>query len=510
MHLNRNLGRLIEVATGREWSRDEIRQQVMRRVAAYRRLGVGRGERVLLQLGNCPEFFADLLAVWHVGGCAVPVDTRLTPFEFERIVHATQARLTIVDDAADPAKAAAAGIEAIHTQEAAGSPAPSAALPSRLRLDDDGLILFTSGSTDRPKGVVHTHRSLLARWTSLKDVLGVGAYERTLCFLPTNFGHGLICNSLFPWLAGCDLYIAPPFKSEIIMRLGDLVDQHRITFLSSVPSAWNLALRVSRPPAGRTLRRIHVGSAPLSAALWAQIREWAGIREVFNVYGITETGSWTAGTTSGEVVPEDGLIGEPWGAALRLCSARTPGEFADCRQCEPGEQGMVWLNTPALMKGYYLQEDLTDAVVSHGWFMTGDIGVIDERGRLYLKGRERDEINKGGVKVFPAEIDLAVQGFPGVADVCAFAVEDHAYGENVAMALVFRGSKIETARKLHEWLKTRLAEYKRPVRWYQLDEIARSDRGKIDRRSVKHICEARQPLNLAALLRGADCDNASQ
>jgi acyl-CoA synthetase (AMP-forming)/AMP-acid ligase II len=247
MHVNRNLGRLIEVATGREWGREEIRQQVMRRVAAYRRLGVGRGERVLIQLGNCLEFFAELLAVWHAGGCAVPVDTRLTSFEFERIVHATRARLTIVDDAADAAKAASAGIEAIHTRDAGSNPAPSIVLPSALRLDDDGLILFTSGSTDRPKGVVHTHRSLLARWTSLQDVLGTHAYERTLCFLPTNFGHGLICNCLFPWLAGCDLFIAPPFKAEVIARLGDLVSAARC-------GGFMLDPRRSRPPCGRRSR----------------------------------------------------------------------------------------------------------------------------------------------------------------------------------------------------------------------------------------------------------------
>jgi oxalate---CoA ligase len=510
MHVNRNLGRLIEVATGREWSRDEIRQQVMRRVAAYQRLGVGRGQCVLIQLGNCLEFFADLLAVWYAGGCAVPVDNRLTAFEFERIVQTTQARLTIVDDATDPGRAAVRGITIVHTREAAACPAASVALPSALRLEDDALILFTSGSTGQPKGVLHTHRSLLARWTTLHDVLGIAAYQRTLCFLPTNFGHGLICNCLFPWLAGCDLFIAPPFKPEVVMRLGELVDQHRITFLSSVPSAWNLALRVSRPPAEGTLRRIHVGSAPLSAALWTKIREWAGVREVFNAYGITETGSWTAGATSGEVVPEDGLIGEPWGAALRICDARTSGDFPGSRACRTDEEGMIWLNTPGLMKGYFQREDLTDAVVSQGWFMTGDIGVLDDRGRLYLKGRERDEINKGGMKVFPADIDAAAQGFAGVADVCAFAVEDQGYGENVAMAVVLHDSSAESVRNLHEWLSARLAEHKRPVRWYLLDEIPRSDRGKIDRRSVARICEARQPMNLSALIRRPDGKDAGK
>src|SRR5262249_36257686 len=113
------------------------------------------------------------------------------------------------------------------------------------RLDDDALILFTSGTTGQPKGVVHTHRSLLARWTSLRHHLGTKASARTLCLLPTHFGHGLICNCLYPWLAGNDLYILPPFKPDVISQLGGVIDDHRITFMSSVPSVWRIAQRIA-------------------------------------------------------------------------------------------------------------------------------------------------------------------------------------------------------------------------------------------------------------------------
>jgi acyl-CoA synthetase (AMP-forming)/AMP-acid ligase II len=112
------------------------------------------------------------------------------------------------------------------------------------------------------------------------------------------------------------------------------------------------------------------------------------------------------------------------------------------------------------------------------------------------------------MKVFPADIDAVAQGFASVADVCAFAVEDPGYGENVAMAVVLDDSTPESIRGLHEWLSARLAEHKLPVRWYLLDEIPRSDRGKIDRRSVKRICEAQQPINLAATLHRANHEDA--
>jgi acyl-CoA synthetase (AMP-forming)/AMP-acid ligase II len=99
---------------------------------------------------------------------------------------------------------------------------------------------------------VHTHRSLRARWIGLRQALDVESFRRTLCLLPTHFGHGLICNCLFPWLSGCDLFVTPPFQPDLLMRLGSLVDEHRITFLSSVPSMWRVALKLARPPRALT------------------------------------------------------------------------------------------------------------------------------------------------------------------------------------------------------------------------------------------------------------------
>ncbi len=146
-----------------------------------------------------------------------------------------------------------------------------------MHLDDDALILFTSGTTGQPKGVVHTHRSLRARWTSLRDHLGLGPYRRTLCLLPTHFGHGLICNCLFPWLSGCELFIQPPFRPELLAQLGAVVDEHEITFMSSVPAVWRIAERLAKPPQAGSLERVFVGSAPLTAQLcdpFRQVTRW--------------------------------------------------------------------------------------------------------------------------------------------------------------------------------------------------------------------------------------------
>jgi len=513
MHYDSFVGTLTEPVSGRSWSPRETRQQVAGRIHVLRSAGFKPGDRVLIHFGNRLEFFAELLASWALGGCAIPVDARLTAFEVERLVETAQARFNVVDDRTPAATIeAVSGSIVLNTLDAQpGQPGASAATPAGAfpRLDDDALILFTSGSTGSPKGVVHTHRSLVARWVTLRHSLGLEPYRRTLCVLPTHFGHGLICNCLFPWLSGCDLFIAPPFQSGLIMHLGSLIDEHRITFMSSVPSVWNLALKTAAPPAQGSLLRVHVGSAPLSANNWKQIIDWTGTGEVFNAYGITETGSWVAGTTGGPVVPESGLIGEPWGSVIEIREAMDSGTSLEAgRHCKRGEAGMVWLQTPALMKGYFGRPDLTEAAVLGGWFMTGDIGFIDDRGRLFLKGRERDEINKGGMKVFPADVDEVVEQYAATRDVCTFGFEDDFYGENVGLALVLHDTSDPTIAGLHQWLGTRLAEHKHPVKWYLLDEIPRTSRGKINRETVSASCEGLEPVDLRAILSGLRAEDS--
>ena len=500
MFLELQVGNLAEPVSGRKWDHTAITREVACRIARFQAHGLVRGDRVFLPFGNRLEFFAELLAIWRLGACAVPIDARLTAFEITTLVNAARPRLAVGDDATDPAvleALAGLGIPAIETIDTGDTQATA----GQSHLDDDALILFTSGSTGAPKGVVHTHRSLRARWISLRDQLGVAPFARTLCMLPTHFGHGLICNCLFPWLSGQDLFITPPFRPEIIMRLGKLLDDNRITFMSSVPSVWRLALKLAARPKAGTLQRVHVGSAPLSAQVWEDIRAWTGTRQVCNAYGITETGSWVAGLANADVPAEDGLIGEAWGAVIKvLRTSETAAPLDAAAECAVGEAGYVWLNTPALMQGYFLRDDLTASAVIDGWFFTGDIGVINQRGQLLLRGRERDEINKGGMKIYPSDIDAVVERFAHASDVCSFALDDAVYGQVVGMAVVLHDRLDTTVRDLHAWMTHHLAEPKMPARWWAVDEIPRTSRGKINREAVKAACVDKPSLDLVRIL----------
>jgi long-chain acyl-CoA synthetase len=511
MFLDLHVGGLIEPITGRRWDRRCIQRELHHRLAYFQDLGLAPADLVFMHFGNTVEFFVDLLAIWSLGGCAIPLDPRLSQFEIETLAQAAAPRFSLwlgEPDAAIATRLAAMGVKVRQTAAPADATTgvrPRAYSASLLLLDRAALILFTSGTTGQPKGVVHTHRSLRARWMSLRQCLGIEAFRRTLCLLPTHFGHGLICNCLFPWLSGQDLFILPSFRPDIVMQLGSLLDQNEITCMSSVPATWRLALKMATPPRAGTLQQVLCGSAPLSAFLWQGIRDWSGTPNVLNAYGITETGSWVAGTTVRDVALEDGLIGLPWGAVariLRTSSTQLPPDQA--AECSAGESGYVWLNTPALMQGYLGRDDLTAQVVSQGWFFTGDIGVIDDRGLLYLRGREREEINKGGMKVYPSDIDAVAERYRHTVDVCCFGYEEALHGENIGIAVVLEPADDEQFRGLYHWLQQHLAQFQMPQRWYLLDQIPRSARGKINRSQLAKTCADLVAVDHRSVVRGGN------
>ena len=224
-----------------------------------------------------------------------------------------------------------------------------------------------------------------------------------------------------------------------LARLGPTIDRLGVTFMSSVPALWQVALKASPPPRAGQLRRVHVGSAPLPLRLWEEIAGWARTRQVWNVYGITEAANWIAGIALADG-PAEGAVGRPWGGELAVRD--------DAGRLHPSGAGEVMLRSPSLMQGYLGLEQETRRALVGGWLATGDLGRLAADGSLTLVGRLKHEINRAGIKVPAEEIDLLLTGHPAVEEACAFALPDAVMGEAVAAAVVLASRRSPSPRSL--------------------------------------------------------------
>ncbi len=474
-----NLGTVTDLIRGERWSPEELGSRIGEGLRTLDSVGVRPRRNVVIAHGGTPSFFADLFATWAAGACAVCINPRISAGELDNILELVRPAAILVDDQGS-LPASTASVPVVCASDSAVQAQPGLGEIRGSELDDPALVLFTSGTSGRPKGVVHTFRSLLARVALNRAYIGIETLRRTLCVLPTHFGHGLIGNCLTPLLSGADLLLAVEDGISGASRLGSLLETHEPTFMSSVPTFWKLVSKVSVAPSRSSLRQVSIGSAPLPAALWTEVMNWTGCNNVVNMYGITETANWIAGISAAQHAPSDGAVGRMWGGSVAVLDEA--GAIAG------SGNGEILVQTPSLMRGYFARDDLTQEALRDGWYHTGDAGHVDEHGSITLIGRRKSEINRGGYKIHPEEIDALVERHPCVAEACTFGVPDDLSGEMVAIAVVLAEQASQTSQTLREWCAERIRLESVPERWFFLDEIPKSDRGKVNRDNVRTVC----------------------
>ena len=457
---------------------EEVNAKSFKRLVIARKLqlvGYDSSEIIIVAQEKPIQLLADIFAIWSLGMRAAVVSSNITVSELKNIVQFCEAKVVIANEDSYSGKV---GCDVVCIDNVAGGLSifdEKILLPD---LDNAGLILFTSGTTGTPKGVMLSLRSIVLRVRLNRKKIGKDFMHNTLCTLPLHFGHGLIGNCLTPLLNGCNLFILETSDLKTLGQLNQIIDTNKITFLSSVPAFWKLVLRLSSPPTQRTLCRVHVGSAPLTVELWQSILEWTGCG-VVNVYGTTENCNWVAGACSNDFTPHDGLVGEMWGGEAAVVSP-------DGNVQHIGE-GKLLIKTPTLMSGYFNNAELTKRVWHDGWYNTGDIARIDDRGCITLIGRDAHTVNKAGIKIYPEEIDALAESNKHVLEACAFGMPDPIAGEILVLVLAPCDRNLFCISKFRSWLAERLAREKLPEKLVVFDNIPKNQRGKVVREEVKRM-----------------------
>ncbi|RKR91911.1 rifamycin polyketide synthase module 4/5/6 [Micromonospora pisi] len=450
-------------------------------------LGLGRGDRAMILLDNRVEVVESYLAITRASAVGVPVNPHLSATEVAHVRDDSGARLIITDSAhlnrVEPLMSGPDGLKVVlvgsvedatragcsHFEELATTE-PVTPTRDDLGLDEPAWMLYTSGTTGQPRGVLSAQRAGL--WSvaaCYAPILGLSDKDRLLWPMPLFHSLAHVLCVLGVTAVGATARILPGFAAEEVL---DELRDGSWTVLAGVPTMYRELVRVA---GGRVeapaLRVCLSGGAVTPPELWRTAEDAFGVPLIDN-YGSTETSgaiatTWPTGTRL------SGSCGLPVpGLAVRLVDARTG------RDVPVGAEGEVWVSGPNVMLGYHEQPDATAEVLTDGWYHTGDLATRDELGYLTIRGRTRELIIRGAENIHPGEIENVLRAIEGVADAAVRGVPDEALGEVPVAFLIPRVPGALDADRVFAECRQRLAYFKVPERLHEVSEIPRTPSGK--------------------------------
>ncbi|MGI4720710.1 MAG: class I adenylate-forming enzyme family protein [Janthinobacterium lividum] len=462
------------VEGGRTWTYAELRDEVERYAALLRGLGVRGGDRVMLVAENCVAQAALLFAIARLDAWSVNVNARLGGAEIAAIRAHCTPRLVLYTAAVSPDALAHAAQDCATDIGGvlAGPPAPGATPePVHAGGGQVAALVYTTGTTGRPKGVMLTHANLLFVAATSSRLRGLQAADRAAGVLPITHVYGLASVMLGTLYAGACLHLAPRFDAATLLaqiRSGEL------TIVQGVPAMYARLLALAGPvsapapaPLASRLRFCYAGGAPLDPQLKRAVEGLFGL-PLHNGYGLTESAP-TVSQTRLDAPRGDTSVGHP-----------IPG--VDVRIVE--NTGELWVRGPNVMAGYYRDAAATAAALRPGgWLATGDIATTGADGTLFILGRLKELIIRSGFNVHPPEVEAALNSHPAVLQ-SAVVGRPVADGDEEVVAFVEARGEVD-APALQAWLRPRLAPYKRPSHIVFMDALPAAPSGKILKSRLK-------------------------
>jgi malonyl-CoA/methylmalonyl-CoA synthetase len=475
----------IETPQGERYSYAHLVALTGRLANALVARGVKPGDRVAVQVEKSVPALALYLACARAGAVYLPLNTAYTLAELEYFVGDAEPALVVCDPAKrDGVARIAAGFHAaIDTLDAHGrgplmdlaASQPEAFATIERSPDDLAAILYTSGTTGRSKGAMITHGNLVSNALTLKDYWRFTKDDVLLHALPIFHVHGLFVASNVALVSGASMIFLPKFDPGEIMRF-----LPRATALMGVPTFYVRLLQHPELNLETTshMRLFVSGSAPLLAETH---REWKARtdHDILERYGMTETGMNTSNPYDGDRVP--GAVGFPLpGVTMRVADPDTGGLLPT------GEIGMLEVKGPNVFKGYWRMPEKTEAEFrKDGFFITGDLGKIDERGYVHIVGRGKDLIITGGYNVYPKEIESEIDAIPGVVESAVIGLAHPDFGEGVTAVVVPEKNATLDEPQVLAAIEDRLAKFKLPKRVIFVDDLPRNTMGKVQKNILR-------------------------
>ncbi|HYM70183.1 MAG TPA: AMP-binding protein [bacterium] len=449
-------------------------------------MGIRRNDRVAVVIPNGPELAAAFVAVAASAACA-PLNPAYRAPEFEFYLSDLGAKALIVQAGIDSPAAAVArqrGIAIIELEPTraaeagvftlSGGPRHHVPDGAFAQPDDTALVLYTSGTTARPKQVALTHENICASAHSIAATLRLDRRDRCLNVMPLYHIHGLIGATLSTLTASASIACPPGFDEAAFFAW---LDEFRPSWYTAVPTihqailarAAECASVVARCP----LRFIRSCSAALPPQVMTELERVFGV-PVLEAYGMTEASHQISSNPLPPLPRKTGSVGTATG-----CDAAIMDEAGVL--LPPGAIGEIVIRGPGVTRGYANDAEATSKAFVNGWFRTGDQGLLDADGYLFIRGRLKEIINRGGMKISPREVEEVLLDHPDVVQAVAFGVPHRALGENVAAAVVMRKDAAATEVDLRQFAATRLADFRVPSRILLVDVLPVGATGKLQR-----------------------------
>lgn len=452
--------------------------------------GVGPGVRVAVLMANSIDYVVLMFAVMRLDGIVVPLNIRESRHEVTYILKDCGASVLLYHDHLADRVPAMADVPGLRTMIALDDTATALSVFGTSAIDpeafsageqDTAVILYTSGTTGHPKGAMLTHLNIVHSVLHYRHAMGISSADRSILAVPMSHVTGLVALVATILGSGATLVIMAEFKAD---RFIDLAERERMTHSLLVPAMFNLCL-LNPAFDGADLSNWRVsgyGGAIMPETTLKKITELLPDLELINCYGATET------TSPAVMMP-------PAYAADRLGQVGLPVPCADIfiadeNGCEvaPDTAGEIWISGPMVVPGYWNNPDATDREFAGGYWRSGDVGSIDEKGFLRVIDRIKDVINRGGYKVYASEVENVLLAYPGVTEVAAVAHPCPVLGERVHAYIVMDAAVSQESLpedRLKEHCRTQLAEFKVPEVIHFIEALPRNANGKVLKRMLR-------------------------